>query len=263
MCILNEGAYMVKISIAIQKGGVGKTTTAVNLAHGLSMKGKKVVLVDCDPQGNCSSNYIAELPLHELANVLQGEATVKEALVPIRDNLFIIPTYSVNGSLRNYGDTKINQEPYIFQDLAEELKKENFDYVIYDLSPGFSGLERAVLLGSDEVITPLLPEAFSFGGIESFTHDLDKLRKQMRHRIKYNKLILNNVNMSLKEHKNNVAEIIDSLPEEMNTFIIPTDTRIKEAQSHKKSIFEYKRDNDRSNTPSRSVDAFNKLVEAL
>lgn len=254
---------MIKISVAIQKGGVGKTTTAVNIAYGLAMKGKKVVLIDADPQGNCSTNYINELPMHELANVLYGEVTVKEALVPIRDNLFIIPTYPVNGNLRKYGANEVNQEPYIFQDLADELKKEGFDYVIYDLSPGFGGLERAVLLGSDEVITPLLPEAFSFGGIESFTHDLNNLRKKMRHRIKYDKLILNNVNMSLKEHKNNVAEIIDSLPDEMQTFIIPTDTRIKEAQSHKKSIYEYKRDNDKVQGLSRSVEAFNQLVEVL
>jgi len=252
---------MIKISIAIQKGGVGKTTTAVNLAHGLALKGHKVVLIDADPQGNCSSNYITELPLHELANVLYGEATVKEALVPIRENLFIIPTYAVNGSLRKYGANEVNQEPYIFQELADELKKEKFDYIIYDLSPSFGGLERAVLLGSDEVITPLLPEAFSFGGITSFMNDLDHLKKKMRHRIKYDKLILNNVNMSLKEHKKNVADIIKSLPEGMQTFIIPTDTKIKEAQSSKKSIFEYKRDNDR--TEARSISAFNELVEAL
>lgn len=254
---------MKTISFAIQKGGVGKTTSSVNVAHGLARKGHKTVLIDADPQGNASTNYITELPGHELADVLFGKVEVKDALVPIRENLYMLPTYAIGGDLRKYGNTEVNEEPFIFQDLADALKKEGFDYCIYDLSPSFGPLERAVLLGSDEVVTPLLPEAFSVDGIESFTFDLDSLRKKMRARIRYDKLILNNVNMSLKIHKDSVNKIKSKIPESMQVFIIPQDVRIKDAQNANKSIYEYKREQDKEEGLSRSVTAFNDLVEAL
>ena len=251
------------ISFAIQKGGVGKTTTSVNVAHGLARKGFKTALVDCDPQGNASTNYITELPGHELADVLFGKVEAKDALVPIRENLYMLPTYAIGGDLKKFEKNEADENPFIFQELMDLLKKEGFDYVVCDLNPSFGPLERAVLLGTDEVITPLFPEPFSIDGIESFLYDLDNLRKRMRTRIHYNKLILNNVNMSLKIHKDSMNQIQEKLPDTMNVFIIPQDTQLKNAQAAKKSIFEYKGPNDKLEGQSRSVEAYQTLVEAL
>ena len=84
------------IAVANQKGGVGKTTTAVNLSAGLALLGRRVLLIDCDPQGNISSWFLKEPPKYELADVLQGKCYVNDAIVkiPAVDNLYILPTYS-------------------------------------------------------------------------------------------------------------------------------------------------------------------------
>jgi len=252
-----------KIGFSVQKGGSGKTTTSTNVAFGLSKRGYKVVLADCDPQGNASTNYLTEAPKYELSDVLNGSVEVKDALTLIRDNFYILPTFSIGGGLRLYGETKVTQEPFIFQDLSEELEKLGFDYLIYDLSPGLGPLERAVIIGSDEVITPILPEYFSLDGVEIFIAELEKLKKSMRVKTRYEKVVINNFNMSLGIHKRIVQDIENAIQGKLQPFFIPQDVNLKNAQSVNKSIYEYVAGNDKEAGKSRSVEYFNKLVEVL
>ena len=254
---------MKKIGFSVQKGGSGKTTTSTNIAFGLASKGHRVVLADCDPQGNASTNYLKDAPQYELSDVLNGKVEVKDALTEIRENLFILPTFSIGGGLRLYGETKVTQEPFIFQDLAEELEKLGFDYLIYDLSPGLGPLERAVIIGSDEVITPILPEYFSLDGVEIFITELEKLKKSMRVKTKYEKVIINNINMSLGIHKTTVEEIEKAIAGKLKPFFIPQDVNLKNAQAVNQSIYEYVPKNEKEAGKSRSVEYFNKLVEVL
>lgn len=169
---------MKQLAFHIQKGGVGKTTLSGNIAWLLSQT-QKVALIDCDPQGNISSWFLKEAPPHELADVLQGSVEVSEALVDITDNLSILPTFSLDGVLKQYAETRLNDEPFIFEELGEELNDLGYDTVIYDLSPGMSRLEKSVLIAMDEVIVPLTPEYFSVDGITIFNNELQKLRPQL------------------------------------------------------------------------------------
>jgi len=252
-----------KIGFSVQKGGSGKTTTSTNVAFGLARKGYKVVLADCDPQGNASTNYLTEAPEYELSDVLNGNVEVKDALAEIRENFFILPTFSIGGGLRLYGETKVTQEPFIFQDLGEELEKLGFDYLIYDLSPGLGPLERAVMIGSDEVITPILPEYFSLDGVEIFITELEKLRKAMRIKTKYDKVIINNINLSLKIHKETVNDIEKAIKGKLTPYHIPQDVNLKSAQAENISIYEYIARGEKEAGTSRSVQYFETLVEAL
>ncbi|MBF9018960.1 MULTISPECIES: ParA family protein [unclassified Oceanispirochaeta] len=254
---------MKSIAFAVQKGGTGKTTTAVNVAHGLALKGKKTALIDCDPQGNATNNYFTELPMNELADVLSGKVSPVEAFTEIRENLFMIPTFAIDGGLRLWGETQATKEPYIFDDLKGELATLGFDYVIYDLSPAFGSLERAVMIGADEVITPILPEPFSVDGVEIFASELTKLRKQMRSKIGFNRVVVNNVNMSLGIHKENLEAIKAAVGDRMTVMVVPQDTSLKNAQGVNKSIYEYMRKGDKEAGQSRSVEAYNSIVEVL
>jgi chromosome partitioning protein len=254
---------MKSFAFAVQKGGTGKTTTAVNVAHGLALKGFKTVLIDCDPQGSATNNYFPELPLTELADVLTGKVTPESALTEIRPGLFMLPSFSLTGKLRLWGETQATQEPYIFDELRAELAKLGFDYVIFDLSPAFGHLERAVLIGAREVITPILPEPFSVDGITIFTSELNKLRKQMRVNIKYDRVIINNLNLSLGIHKDNLQIIKDGLNGSMDLMIVPQDVNLKNAQGSYKSIYEYIKPGDKEAGLSRSVEAYNRIVEGL
>lgn len=254
---------MRSIAFSVQKGGTGKTTTAVNVAYGLSKRGKKVCLVDCDPQGNASTNYLTETTKYELADILKEKIFTKEAVTQIRENLYIIPTFSIGGDLRGYSKTTASEEPLVFQDLAEELGKLGFDYAIYDLSPAFGALESAVLNGVDEVITPILAEPFSLDGIEIFAAELERLKKRLRSRVRYDKIIINNVNMSYGIHRDSTDKIIQAVKGKLIPFVIPQDVSLKDAQGDRLSIYEYQKAGDKEPGTSRSVAAYETLVEEL
>ena len=194
---------MRKIAFHIQKGGVGKTTIAGNVAFASSLLHKKTVLVDCDPQANSSSWYIANDSdvKHELSDVLRGLCGVVDSLVCVTDTFYVLPTFAIDGTLKQYAETQLNDEPFIFEDLTHELERLSFQVALFDLSPGMSRLEKCVLLAMDEVVTPLTPEFFSVDGIQIFTNEIKKINKAYRKNVKHRRIIINSVNNSFRRHR--------------------------------------------------------------
>jgi chromosome partitioning protein len=150
------------ISFHLQKGGVGKTTISGTLACQSALDGYRTLLIDVDPQGNASSWFLKEAPHFELADVVQGKCYIQDAIIPIPQiqNMSLLPTFGIGGTLKLYAETKLAEEPFVLQDLVHEVS-ESFDRIILDLSPGLGRLERAALISSNEVITPMTPEVFS------------------------------------------------------------------------------------------------------
>lgn len=227
---------MIKsIAFHILKGGVGKTTLSGNIAYKISQS-KKTILIDCDIQANSSNWFLTENSEYELSDCLQGEDLTK-AIKKIKENLYIIPTKSKDSTLKNYAETKLFQEPFIFEDLNNELQKLGFEYVIYDLSPSISQLERCILLAINEVITPITPEYFSFDGIELFYNELQKINKSYRKNIRYNKIIINLINKSFETHKQ-YLNILQEL-KQYNIYKVGQDRKIADSQKYHQTIFEY------------------------
>lgn len=226
---------MKSIAFHILKGGVGKTTLSGNVAYKIS-ETKKTILIDCDIQANTSNWFLKEKTDYELSDCLQGKP-LENAIKKIKDNLYIIPTKSKDSGLKNYAETKLFQEPFIFDDLNEELKKIGFEYAVYDLSPSISQLERCILLSINEVITPITPEYFSFDGIELFYNELQKINKSYRKNIKYNKIIINLINKSFETHKQ-YLNILQDL-KKYNIYKIGQDRKIADSQKFHQTIFEY------------------------
>ena len=229
------GGVMIKVAFHIQKGGTGKTTLAGNVSYALS-KNKKTILIDCDPQGNASSWFLVENPPYELADVLKGDIKVETAIISIANNLYILPTFGIDGSLKQYGENQLNDEPFIFDDLSQELERNGFQVAIFDLSPGISRLEKCILLAMDEVITPLTPEYFSIDGIDIFNNELKKINKSFRREVKHQKIVCNCINRSFRRHKE-----FYKLFKELNydLFTISQDSKLAESQINNQSIFEY------------------------
>lgn len=173
---------------------------------------------------------------YELADCLQGEL-ISNSIKQIKENFYIIPTKNKDSNLKNYSETKLFQEPFIFEDLNEELKKLGFEYVIYDLSPSISQLERCILLSVNEVLTPITPEYFSFDGIELFYNELKKINKSYRRNIKYNKIILNLINKSFETHKQ-YLNILENL-KTYNIYKVSQDRKIADSQKFNQTIFQY------------------------
>lgn len=243
---------MKKIAFHIQKGGTGKTTLSGNCGAYLS-RDIKVCLIDCDPQASLSSWFIKSGLKYELSDYLQEKASIEDVILSLSKNLSLIPSVSIDGSLKQFAETQLIKQIYAFVDLTEAIEKLNYDLLIFDLGPRMGILERHVIMSLDEIICPVLPEFFSFDGIEIFNNELKQINRNYRADVKFKKITCNMVNKSFRRH----LEYIDELKKmDYELFMVPQDSQLAEAQIFGKSIFDY-------NAQSRSVPDIEKLSKAI
>ena len=221
---------MKSIAFHLQKGGTGKTTLSGSIAHELKQRGK-TILLDLDPQGNATSWHLTGSMAYELADVLQGKVSAGDAIQEA-DGLFILPTFGLDGGLKVYGETRLNDEPFIFMDLLEDLKALGFEYVVMDLSPGMGRLEKSALLACDEVITPMTPEYFGLDGIEIFTNELERIRKNMKRAPAHKKVVVNAFDSRIGQHVE-IQTRAQGL--KFQVFTVPVDPVFRKAQAVHKS----------------------------
>jgi cellulose biosynthesis protein BcsQ len=242
-----------KICFYLQKGGVGKTSISATIASGLAMHGRNTVFLDCDPQGNASSWYCTSAITYDIADVLAQRISVERATCQITDNLSMLPILAIDGNLKKWSETELVENPKAFEFLMQDLDTLGFEYAVFDCSPSFSQLERAIIAIVDEVINPLSPESFSVDGIEIFLSELRKIETSYRKRIKNNKIVLNMVNKSFARHRE-FQRVLEKLNYEI--FVIPQDAKIAECQIYQKSLFDYA-------PKTKSIPHFNLLIDAL
>ena len=232
---------MKTITLALQKGGVGKTSMSVSVAAQLAKFGKKVILIDADPQGNSTSWLITDLE-NELSDILFEECKVHEAIVHTQiENLDIIPTAGVGGSLNKYSERESAGKPYAIADLMPELNNLGYDYCIIDTSPSFKALEKACIIASDEVIAVLTLSLLGTDGLTIFTRHLTELRKDFRlseTQPVFNKIIFNSRNKSIKHQGDLLSQYEDALTSGISTFVVPVDQAFERACGAHLSISE-------------------------
>jgi chromosome partitioning protein len=164
-----------RISVSLSKGGVGKTTTSVNLATGLSLAGYKVLLVDTDTQGQ-ASYMLGVDPSAGLTELVMGELAPEEAMVQARERLWILSGgKSLAGVKRLIGRKDFGGELTLSETLSEADK--NFDYVIVDTSPGWDPLTVNILFYVTEILTPVSLEVMSIQGMVEFLKSIASIQK--------------------------------------------------------------------------------------
>lgn len=224
---------MKTITLALQKGGVGKTSLSVTLATELSTLGK-TILIDADPQGNATTWIYSNNIKYELADILNEQIDTLHAIqgTPIQD-LFIIPTAGLGGDLRQYQKSKASSAPYAIQDVIDALEP-HFDYCIIDTCPSFDPLNEAVFLASDEILTVLQFNEFSKDGLQIFIQNLVDAKKRLR--IPSTKAIQNKIILNAKDDRIKQQDDILNYMKNLETagyklFIIPVDQAFNKAQA--------------------------------
>ena len=229
------------ISIANQKGGVGKTTTAVNLSGALAYLGRKVLLIDMDPQGNASRSVgIDAADVNEsLYHVLTGQAQIENVIRPtILRNMFVLPA-----SMELAGaDLEIASS---FSDKQFRLKKQldrvsaNYDYVIIDCPPSLGLLNVNALVASSSVLIPLQCEYYAMEGLAQLLSTIRKIKQTMNSDIEIEGVLLTMADFRTKFANEVASEIRKFFKEKVYETSIPRQVKLSEAPSKGKTIVEY------------------------
>ncbi len=224
-----------KICVTLSKGGVGKTTTSVNLGVGLSLAGYKVLLVDTDTQGQ-SSYLLGKKPKAGLTELLTRELTPEECLVQARNNLWLLSGGKSLAGVKRIIDRKSFGAEYT---LAEALKPLNrkFDFIIMDTSPGWDQLIVNVLFYATEVLVPVALEVMPLHGLSEFMKSLGSIQKY-RKEIQLKYIVPTFMDTRIKGPQALYSQLKRLYPEYVCTPIRYSES-LSEAPSFGKSIFEF------------------------
>ena len=223
------------IAIANQKGGVGKTTTSINLSACLAEKGKKVLLIDMDSQGNTTSGFGFEK--NELDKtvyeVLREEVSIEEAIIPVEEcfeNLFLIPA---NRNLAGAEIELVTREnmQYILKKQLEPIK-DNYDFIIIDCPPALGMLTVNAMTASDSVLVPIQCEFYALDGLSQLIYTIELIQDSLNPDLYIEGVVFTmydaRTNLSLQV----VENVNDNLKQTIYKTIIPRNVRLAEAPSY-------------------------------
>lgn len=221
------------IAVANQKGGVGKTTTAINLSACLAEKGKKVLTIDIDPQGNTSSGLGVDKNnlINTVYQLIIGECTIKECmLVNIFDNLSLLPS-NVNLAGAEIELIGIEDKEYILKNEIEKIRND-FDFIIIDCPPSLNTLTVNAMTTADTVLVPIQCEYYALEGLTQLIHTINLVKKRLNPNLEIEGVVFTmfdaRTNLSLQV----VENVKSNLKQTIYKSIIPRNVRLAEAPSH-------------------------------
>ncbi len=228
------------MAIANQKGGVGKTTTTINLSAALAEKGKKVLVIDMDPQGNTSSGLGVDKDELETTvyQLMIGDNTFDECVQrDVFDNLDLLAA-NVNLAGIEIETMDMENRNYILNDIISEIR-EQYDYIIIDCPPSLNTLTINSMTTADSVLVPIQCEYYALEGLSQLIYTINLVKERLNPR-----LIINGVVFTMYDGRTNLSmQVIDNVRDNLNqtiyNTIIPRGVRLAEAPSHGLPITKY------------------------
>jgi len=228
------------IAIANQKGGVGKTTTTVNLAAALGVLEKKVLLIDADPQANASSGLgiIVEEVENGTYQLLEHSATAKEVIVPTNSpNVDIIPAHIDLVAIEIELVDKNNRE-FMLKEALKQIK-DNYDYILIDCAPSLGLITLNALVAADSIIIPIQCEYYALEGVGKLLNTIKSVQKIHNAELDIEGLLLTMYDSRLRLSNQVVEEVNKHFHNMVFKTVIQRNVRLSEAPSFGESIIAY------------------------
>lgn len=251
------------ISLVNQKGGVGKTTTSINLAAALGKLGKKTLLVDVDPQRNATTGlgYSNGDFTHDIYEVITKKCSINDAIIRTKfDNLYLLP------STLNLAGVEVEFVKKMFEDSSfhqnEQLKealdkiRDEFEYIIIDCMPSLGIATMNVLVASDSVIIPVQCEYYALDGVSLILNSIIMVQSSLNPNLRIEGVLLTMLDGRTNIGLNVIEEVRSYFKDKTFNTIIPRLVRLCEAPSHGKPINEY-------DPTSRATQAYENLAKEV
>ncbi len=228
------------IAIANQKGGVGKTTTAINLSSCIAEQGKKVLVIDLDPQGNTTSGLGVNKNEQEdtVYSLMLGESTVKECMIKTEhDNLQLLPSnVNLAGAEIELADAK--EREYILKNEIDYVK-DDFDYIIIDCPPSLSMLTVNAMITADSILVPVQCEFYALEGLSQLVHTINLIQERLKPELEIEGIVFTMYDGRTNLSNDVVENVKNNLDIRIFNAVIPRNVKLAEAPSFGQPINAY------------------------